>query len=124
MHIVCVCAFVQVNQFDDVIPFYYAWFLNDSSSKQLCFIAECLLKECVQQFPAFSDRLLKQLHISAAELQQLYESTSDASDVTGMFLLLSSFKIFLRNIVLANWCELINNDVLFFSRSTCFQNCH
>ena len=74
-----------MNQFDDVIPVYYGWFLNESSSKQLCFIAEHLLKECTQLFPAFSDRLLKQLHISAAELRHLYQSSNDASALTGLF---------------------------------------
>ncbi|XP_076441143.1 2',3'-cyclic-nucleotide 3'-phosphodiesterase-like [Babylonia areolata] len=75
----------KVNQFDDVIPVYYAWFIPQSSSKQLTCIAQCLLEECVQKFPRFSERLLTQLNISSPEQQQLQELFSDESAFTRLF---------------------------------------
>ncbi|KAK7111636.1 2',3'-cyclic-nucleotide 3'-phosphodiesterase-like [Littorina saxatilis] len=75
----------KVTQFDDVIPMYYAWFLNEWASKQLSFIAQYLLGECAQRFPAFADRLLQQIHISSAELRQAHQHSGDTSADADIF---------------------------------------
>jgi hypothetical protein len=67
---------------------YYAWFLNVNASKQLRFIANCLLRECAQQFPAFAERLLKQIHISPQEVHQ-WQQKQQHENGNGLFLYFS-----------------------------------
>lgn len=60
---------MQIQQFEDAIPLYYAWFLNETSSKKLSFIGHELLKECLLHIPALTDVLLKHLHLSPSDIQ-------------------------------------------------------
>lgn len=58
----------KVGQFDDVIPVYYAWFLNETSSQQLSFISHCLLKDCILRLPDFANKLLWHLRVSPSDV--------------------------------------------------------
>ncbi|CAL1539744.1 unnamed protein product, partial [Lymnaea stagnalis] len=60
----------KVQMFDDIIPAYYAWFLNERKSEILLKIVTKIYEECLVKLPGLRESLLKELNIKSEHISK------------------------------------------------------